>query len=82
MLQRGPSRPRPPLREMVEIIVERRGALFFIGISMAGDFYVVLTIVTGAQAIAILCPIVALGSAFALWFGFPLAARRRVRSIA
>lgn len=57
-------------------------AMFFIGISMAGDFYVVLMIVTGVPAISILCPIAALSSAFALWFGFPLAARRRVRSIA
>ena len=58
------------------------GAMFFIGISMAGDFYVVLMIVTGAPTLAIACPIAALTIAFALWFGFPLAARRRVRSIA
>jgi hypothetical protein len=57
-------------------------AMFFLGISLAGDFYVVLMIVTGNAALAILCPIAALCAAFGLWFGFPLAARQRDRSIA
>jgi hypothetical protein len=57
-------------------------AMFLLGMSMCGDFYVVLIIVTGMEALAILCSIAALGIAFALWFGFPLAARRRARSIA
>ena len=58
------------------------GAMFFIGLSMGGDFYVVLMVVTGAQAIAIICPLAALCATFALWFGLPLAARGRERSIA
>jgi hypothetical protein len=58
------------------------GAMVFVAISMAGDFYVVLMVVTGSQTLAIVCPIAALCIAYALWFGFPLASRRRVRSIA
>jgi len=57
-------------------------AMLFVALSMCGDFYVILMMVTGAQAIAIVCPIVALSIAYALWFGFPLASRGRARSIA
>jgi Family of unknown function (DUF6328) len=58
------------------------GGMFFIGIAMNGDFYVVLMIVTGSEPISILSSVAALCAAFALWFGFPLAARRGERSIA
>lgn len=53
------------------------GAMFFLALSMAGDFYVVLRMATGSEPLAIAGPIAALIVAVALWFAFPLLARRR-----
>jgi len=52
-------------------------AMVFLIASMAGDFHVVLLMVTGSQPLAVVCPIVAVIVALALWFGLPLVARRR-----
>lgn len=54
------------------------GAMFFLALSMAGDFYVVMRMVTGSETLALAAPIAALIVAFALWFAFPLLARRNV----
>jgi hypothetical protein len=53
------------------------GAMFFLALSMAGDFYVVVRMVTRSETLAIAGPIAALIAAFALWFAVPLLARRR-----
>ena len=57
------------------------GAMVLVALSMTGDFYVILMMVSGVPALAMACPIAALCITLALWVGFPLAARRGVRSI-
>ncbi len=52
-------------------------ALAFLGLSMTGDFYVVVTMVTSSQPLAIGGAIVAVIAAFALWFLYPFLIRRR-----
>jgi hypothetical protein len=51
-------------------------AMVFLGLSMTGDFYVMLGMVTGSEGLAITCAVAALVAAFALWFLYPCLVRR------
>jgi hypothetical protein len=56
-------------------------AMFCLALSMAGEFHVVLVMVSSSPAIPIVFPIGAVVAAYGLWFGWPLLARRRPVSI-
>jgi hypothetical protein len=57
------------------------GAMVFLGASMAGDFYVILGLVTESEPLAIVSAFVALATAFALWFLYPYFIRKHGRAI-